>query len=320
MRLKKRIIAVLIATTGLLSGVCYGDSGEHVGNGGGLAEANLALARLRMPELLSEFLASNPELLTDPDRRLVMDVQLAMPFELKAPGQLKIVNSKDVAPGFFLLDEQVRVARTGDKVGDTIFINRDLIYVGEGPQSRPIEATTATQIIFHELGHHHEVKDHDRLDALGAQVGGFAGQRTLVLSSVMIPTIASLSGKEVFAVKSFVSNLGFNRLLLADRSDAIDLTTRIRQLIDAKLKASEIQIDVSQVAFTSSWRASWSQGAQPSQDRLEVIQHVEAVISVPKELVEKHGEALVFNIALTVPVKISKVEIEWSKVQLKLAE
>lgn len=80
--------------------------------------------------------------------------------------------SESEQPGFFLLDGQIRIAKTGSNVGDPVFINRDMIKDGE------IDIATAAAVLVHELGHHQNASNHQLLDRLGAKVREMLGKFT----------------------------------------------------------------------------------------------------------------------------------------------
>lgn len=311
----KKYARRLIVGLSLMSSIfALAGEGDHVGNGGGLAEAQLAFARIRMSDILTEFLASQSSSLATSDQDLVCHIKDAMPLELANVDQLKILNSRDVASDFFFLDGQVRVAKTGDQIGDTIFVNRDLIYTGEGAQSRPIELPLATGIIFHELGHHQGEKNHDHLDTLGATVGNFVDSRTAVLSAVMLPTIDKFGNRVIFEVKSLVSNLGFNRLIIKDKTQAKDLTDSVKPIIRAALNKKGLQLDENQIYFTASWRKRWTQ-KNNEKEWVKVEQAIEVSLPVPAELKEKLGDLLIFEIGMNLRVSTQTTQIDWDSVQ-----
>lgn len=82
-------------------------------------------------------------------------------------GSLTFVSER-TQPGFFFIDGQVRVAKTGDDVGDPIFINTDIINA-----ATELDMGTAAAILTHEFGHHHAVMDHQVLDRIGAKIRAF---------------------------------------------------------------------------------------------------------------------------------------------------
>ena len=93
-----------------------------------------------------------------------------------AKGGLGLVDPKD-NPGFFDLDPQSshRFARTGEEVGEIIYLNTD--------QLDKVDFFTAIAILVHEFGHHYGVLDtKDRpLDVLGAKVATAIRRRTQII-------------------------------------------------------------------------------------------------------------------------------------------
>lgn len=83
--------------------------------------------------------------------------------------------SEQENPGTFLLDGQVRVAKTGNDPNDDIFVNRDLIVESSAFGGyQPISVGQMLAILAHEYGHHHHsdqsinrVFNHEDLDRFG---------------------------------------------------------------------------------------------------------------------------------------------------------
>lgn len=73
-------------------------------------------------------------------------------------------------PGFFRIEGQIRVAKTGDGVGDPIYLNTDLLYFPVSGEVRAADIPLCVSILAHELGHHQGVKDHALLDVLGSKL------------------------------------------------------------------------------------------------------------------------------------------------------
>lgn len=91
----------------------------------------------------------------------------------KEQPEVQFVSAKS-RPGFFIIDGQQKIAKTGNHVGDPIFINEALLY----PQSQTgpiqiIDVPLSAVILIHELGHHHDVKDDSKLDQIGNRLGNF---------------------------------------------------------------------------------------------------------------------------------------------------
>lgn len=87
------------------------------------------------------------------------------------PGPKIVFRSEKKRPGFFFLDGQTRVAKTGgtpneDHWGQVIYINQDMIR----SNADLADLSQAASTLIHELGHQLGFSDHDWLDHIGAMV------------------------------------------------------------------------------------------------------------------------------------------------------
>ncbi len=91
-------------------------------------------------------------------------------------------------PGTFQLDGQVRIAKTGNDVGDDIFVNTDLIVSdGENSLTEAMSFAQVFAVLIHELGHHHHaavspIPTHEELDSLGNKVRAYVEANTKTTS------------------------------------------------------------------------------------------------------------------------------------------
>ena len=146
-------------------GISQGIAGVQVGNGGGLAEKYVLFAYQNLGNSIAQFLLSrNPQDVTE--YTVLHNIEASLHDEYQNKNQIQFVSESE-HPGFFDTAEPNRIAKTGDNVGDVIYINRGQLY----PNGAPVSLATATQILVHEFGHHHQVFDHQYLDKLGAEVG-----------------------------------------------------------------------------------------------------------------------------------------------------
>lgn len=112
-------------------------------------------------------------LLTE-EKALISSIQLSQDTENKLNAELIRFDSSKNNPNLFLKDGNTRIAVTGDNVGDSIFINLDLVYQNDKYGSpHPISLNQIIAILIHELGHHHGIKNHSSLDQLGLKVGNY---------------------------------------------------------------------------------------------------------------------------------------------------
>ncbi len=160
------LLIIALATTGL----AY--AGDHVGNGGGLAEKNIILTYQKLDQFIRICLASQSCKLSDKERELLNKIMTSLPSERAQKDQIRF-ESERANPNFFVRDGEVRIAVTGDSVGSPIYFNTDFLYTrGMSGTYEAISLADATTNLIHELGHHHgpNYGDHTELDALGTKV------------------------------------------------------------------------------------------------------------------------------------------------------
>jgi hypothetical protein len=139
--------------------------GSDAGNGGGLAEKNLLFAYGNLQSFIDLCLETSLCRTDATENDLLKKIKDSLDQERKAPLDFR---SDKATPDFFKIDGLIRVAKTGDNVGDPIFINQDLLYsTSPSGNEVAVDVPLATSILIHELGHHHGVKDHSALDRLG---------------------------------------------------------------------------------------------------------------------------------------------------------
>lgn len=182
---------------------CLVLAGNGVG-GGGIAENNILYAFLNIESYLNVCLSTKACDLTNDEHNLLKSIHHSMPTELKVK-DLIVFKSEKKDPGFFIIEGQVRVAKTGYSVGSPIYINVDLLYPTEvltipqpsqiPPPDRPYDIPQAVGLLVHELGHHQGETNHTFLDLLGGkvqkmmrtfaqEVDGGPGYRQIILTSL----------------------------------------------------------------------------------------------------------------------------------------
>ena len=160
-------------------------AGNETQNGGGLSESYLATALVSLPEIYDSCIAGECNL--EPEElELIGETQA----ELKTCNFSEMLDfdSEKAHPGFFKIDGEVRIAKTGSTPCSVIIVNRDLLYrENQGQSEQAIDFATATGILTHELGHHHpkkggKARSHASLDVLGAKIAQFVTSDRQVLS------------------------------------------------------------------------------------------------------------------------------------------
>jgi len=149
--------------------------GSIVGNGGGLAEQNFTYAYTNLAHFYDLCWAHENECLSTAEEKKIFHlIRDNLSQEYKTTHQIQFLSGQK-NPSLFAIDGQIRTAVTGDHVGDPIFINLDLIYqTNSRGEVIATDLGTALAILTHELGHHHQVKDHQFLDLLGAKIHIFS--------------------------------------------------------------------------------------------------------------------------------------------------
>ena len=155
--------SLLIAVTLLASSIGWA-RGDVVGNGIGLAERRFRYVFENLEGFIGLCLSANMCRLSPQETDLALKIMKAMPIERghKRPIQFK---SEKKNPGFFLIDGQIKAAKTGLQIGSPIYINSDMtVRTTFYGQKEAMDEPEVLAILIHELGHHHGIKDEAQLD------------------------------------------------------------------------------------------------------------------------------------------------------------
>jgi hypothetical protein len=164
-KLSYLVLGSLISFTGAVAFA----GGGFVNNGGGIAEKNVLYAYEKLDTYIQLCLSTNACKLSREQGSLLLQIYRALPLERHSK-QL-FFSSEKKTPGFFMIDGNVRVAKTGDAIGSPIYINSDLLYTkGYGDSYDPVTIPEAVAILIHEMGHHQGFHSHEELDLLGVRV------------------------------------------------------------------------------------------------------------------------------------------------------
>jgi hypothetical protein len=165
----------------------------------------------------------------DPDERWDKNVAVEVAYNFITKTErvnLEFKSERD-NPGFFFLDGQVRIAKTGSNLGDVIYINTDMA------EANNVDISEAIAVLAHELAHHIGIEDHQRLDRFGAKLVAYLNK----FKNSALEIIPGAAGGDQ-AVELFVFNLGNaesgdlvgllsdgnTTIILWDGFDYIDLT------------------------------------------------------------------------------------------------
>lgn len=198
--------------------------GDLVNNGGGLAEIAMRIAFENLDSYLRSCLSSASCQLDARQRDVLHKILLGLPTERLTPNFLQFVSEAN-NPGFFIIDSEIKVAKTGSLPGTPIYINTDMLYVTDhSGYKTPIETPAMLAILVHELGHHYSTESHDFLDLLGVRVGMFISQQSYVTSS-----LPWLKGVHISAINASKETIGFPEMTLFLGDRAINLSGTISQ-------------------------------------------------------------------------------------------
>jgi hypothetical protein len=212
----KKLILVLTAFLFSLSALAEGDM---INNGGGLAEKNILFAMEKMNTYLSSCLASEFCRLDSQQKEVLQKIQQGLPAESQNPSLIQFKSELE-NPGFFVIDNEPKVAKTGDAPASPIYVNIDMIYSKDSAgRTVPVSIPDAVAILVHELGHHYGVASHEFLDLLGVKVGMFISLQTYTTSP--LPFLPN------FSVSAFNADADYSsspEIVLSSDDRSVDLT------------------------------------------------------------------------------------------------
>ena len=232
------VILGMVLSTNLLAG-------DSVG-GGGIAENNILYAYQNLDKLSNLCLQSNFCQLTDKEKGILVKVLSSYPKEKLTEKQIEF-RSEKTEPGFFLIDGQVRMAKTGYVIGSTIYFNIDLLYSNEKhgvSYIRAIDIPQAVSMLVHEMGHHQGEADHTALDLLGAKV-------QTVLRSHLQEVDMGPYNRTIFATTIDFPGLNRSEIILRDQKALYNVT----EVVSKKL---ECHVSGEKVLGYSFWNLHWN--------------------------------------------------------------
>lgn len=189
--------------------------GDLVNNGGGLAEKNILFVFAKMDSYLLSCLSSPSCQLDERQKTVLRNILEGLPTERLNPHLIQFYSEANY-PGFFVIDSEVKVAKTGSTPKSPIYINTDMIYtLDHSGYKVPIGTPEILAILIHELGHHYGSESHEFLDLLGVRVGMFVSQQSYVTAP-----LPWLQGVSISAINTStdVSTFPDVTLLLGDKA------------------------------------------------------------------------------------------------------
>lgn len=162
---------VLILLVNVLSINVFARGGDLINNGGGIAEKNVLIAYERLGQYIQQCLNSQRCKVDQEQRLLLVNILEGLVLE-RGNGNQIIFASEKSQPGTFIIDDKIKIAKTGSAIGSPIYINVDLLYSrDEIGNYVPVSVNEAVAILIHEMGHHYGDHSHGQLDLIGIRVG-----------------------------------------------------------------------------------------------------------------------------------------------------
>lgn len=197
----------------------------EVNNGGGFSEQNFLFAYSNLERFIDPCLSTEVCKIDDSERKILAQIKKSLVDERRA-NSYPLFKSGRLNEFNFNINGALRIAATGFDIGDPIYINLDLIYPKDFDGStRALRVDEAVAVLIHELGHHHMVKDHQKLDFLGTKIqlasqgevqllSGLKGRIRLTLINRVDPT----------SIPNFMT-LGLPTAIFSNYQQSVDIGT-----------------------------------------------------------------------------------------------
>ncbi len=223
------VVLALFASTAAFAGR------DDVNNGGGLAEKNILYALENLSQYVGLCLNSQTCKITESERDLLNKISLSLPAERQIKDLVQFVSEK-AKPGTFVIDGEMKVAKTGGSIGSQIFFNRDLLYLKNAAGlTVPMSLTEAVSHLIHEFGHHHGEFNHNQLDLLGIKVS------LLLQQSIQTTPLLPHTNEITAVVINDPTLKGFPQILLYVFGDVINVSKKF----ESSVKCAKLTLPIS---------------------------------------------------------------------------
>lgn len=198
-------------------------SGDVIRNGGGVAENYLVYALHNLGQSIDLCLAQPTCVQESSGRNILLKIRDSLPEEINS-NILKFTSNAE-KPGFFIVDGFVRLAVTGDRVGNPIYYNLDLLYSKDEVR---MNYGQAVQSLIHELGHHQDEIDHVKLELLGTAVRNSVEGR--ISTADYLPHLNQASFLALGVEKKSFEHSGSLALIFKDQ--IVDVTSQFKEVYE----------------------------------------------------------------------------------------
>ncbi|HLE09859.1 MAG: hypothetical protein A2504_10920 [Bdellovibrionales bacterium RIFOXYD12_FULL_39_22] len=207
-------------------------AGDEVNNGAGLAEKNVLFAYHNLNKYIRLCLSSQSCATNDRERALLRQIASSLSMEYRNRQQLVFLSEKE-NPGTFIIDNEVKMAKTGNSVGSPIYINKDFLYLkNDLGIYEALSISQAVAILVHELGHHQTATSENietELYVIGNKVSMIISKRFLVSS--LFPYSDDIS----IAVFNEKKKNSFPQILLYAYDDMVDISELFKNALSCPL-------------------------------------------------------------------------------------
>lgn len=144
--------------------------GDEANNGAGMAKKNILFAFNHLEKFIDLCLISTNCKVSEDELTILEKIKAILPAE-RAQEKPIVFKSETKHPNTFIINGEVKVAKTSLHSPSTIYFNTDQLYrVNTLGVVEAISIGEAAALVLHELGHHLGIVDHDRLDVLGSKI------------------------------------------------------------------------------------------------------------------------------------------------------
>ena len=213
-------------------------AGDEVNNGGGAAEGTLTYTFLNIETYIDLCLSSEICQISDREKEILTQIKKSMDDEFAQEKPL-VFMSENSNPGTFIIDGEIKIAKTGNYVGSPIYFNTDLLYFKNNLGIyESIDIKTAIGILIHELGHHQNNLNHSFLDALGAKVALGLNKH------IQVSSFFSFNDQLQVIVLNEKKDSSFPQILLRVYDELIDISDDFKKKLKCNLITLPNIIDI----------------------------------------------------------------------------
>ncbi|MBY0554714.1 hypothetical protein K2P97_09305 [bacterium] len=285
----KTALVSLFSLTLIYSSLSFA-GGDLINNGGGIAEKNIMFAYQKLDTYLKLCLSSDFCKVDKTQKQILEQIAAGLAEEKQNPSQIQFASEKN-QKGFFIIDGEVKIAKTGSRIGSTIYINTDMLYTkNEMGYYIPMSIGEAAAVLVHELGHHYGDYSHTDLDLVGVRVAMMLQHKTY--NTPLLPWSQQISA----TIINPDVNDSFPDILLYIEDQVIDLSAQFAETVNCPkfiipipiLPIPDIPVNVKKPLGTLVHNVHW--------DKISSKDEKTAILSISGDLSHKCKDSKDVNI------------------------